>query len=227
MPAPSRHQLLPDPEHDDIAAVFFCFQNEDISLPDTTRHSGYHAGYVVVESSQTADGRAKLEDIPCHYVESELDLINWVIDTVKDWDPDVLAGWELHNASWGYLAARAHEAFGTSFTDDISRLVSSGGPARKDAYSEHHTSTFKVTGRHVLNIWRIIRSEVTLTSYSFENCVFHILHQRVPHYSAASLTALWKSSIPAHTVQVLQVFFQRVVMYAELIDAGEVISKNA
>lgn len=180
-----------------------------------------------MESPQTANDRARLDEIPCHYVESELDLINWVIDAVKDWDPDVLAGWELHNSSWGYLSARAREAFGTCFTDDISRLKTSGAATGKDAYSEHHTSSFKVTGRHVINIWRIIRSEVTLTSYSFENCVFHVLHQRVPHYSAASLTALWKSVIPAHTVQVLHTFFQRVVTYAELIDASEVISKNA
>lgn len=45
-------------------------------------------------------------------VESELDLINSVIDMVKNWDPDVLAGWELHNSSWGYIASRADQAFG-------------------------------------------------------------------------------------------------------------------
>lgn len=109
--AKSRHQLLPDPEKDELTAVFFCFQNEDDSLPDTTTHRGYHAGYVVIDSPQTQGGRARLEGVPCHVVDSELDLINWVIDFVKTWDPDVLAGWELHNASWGYLTARASEAF--------------------------------------------------------------------------------------------------------------------
>lgn len=110
--APSRLHFLPDPKQDDIVAVFFCFQNDRADLPNTTRFPGYHAGYVVVDSVQTANGRAKIEGVPCHYVDSELDLINWVIDAVKDWDPDVLAGWELHNASWGYLQARAYEEFG-------------------------------------------------------------------------------------------------------------------
>jgi DNA polymerase zeta len=110
--APSRHQLLPDPEKDEMAAVFFCFQNDREDLPDTTRFPGYHAGYVLVDAPPVAARRARLEGVPCHYVEGELDLINWVVDMVKDWDPDVLAGWELHNASWGYLAARAHHAFG-------------------------------------------------------------------------------------------------------------------
>jgi DNA polymerase zeta len=109
--ATSRHQLLPDPEKDDLVGVFFCYQNDDESLPDTTRHAGYYAGYCVVDSQQTRDGRAGLDDIPTTVVESELDLINWVIDLVKAWDPDVLAGWELHNASWGYLTARAQDQF--------------------------------------------------------------------------------------------------------------------
>lgn len=81
-------------------------------LSDTTIHPGYHAGYVVVDSPQIRKGRLGMEDVPCHVVDSELDLMNWMIDTVKLWDPDVLAGWELHNSSWGYLASRSQEAFG-------------------------------------------------------------------------------------------------------------------
>jgi len=30
------------------------------------------------------------------------------------WDPDVLAGWELHNSSWGWISSRADQAFGMS-----------------------------------------------------------------------------------------------------------------
>ena len=91
--------------------MFFCYQNEDDSLPDTTIHRGYYAGYAVVDGQQTRKERLRLDGIPCTIVDSELDLINWVVDCVKAWDPDVLSGWELHNSSWGYLAARANEAF--------------------------------------------------------------------------------------------------------------------
>jgi DNA polymerase zeta len=41
---------------------------------------------------------------------------------VKMWDPDVLAGWELHNSSWGWISSRADQAFGTS---PLSPLMSS------------------------------------------------------------------------------------------------------
>lgn len=105
---------MPDPEKDEITAVFYCYQNEDPTLSDTTIHTGYHAGYVVVDSPQIRGGRLGMEDVPCHVVDCELDLINWMIDTVKMWDPDVLAGWELHNSSWGYLSSRSQEAFGAS-----------------------------------------------------------------------------------------------------------------
>lgn len=103
---------MPDPEKDEITAVFYCYQNEDETLPDTTKHRGYYAGYLVVDSNAIRGGRVKLDGIPCQVVESELDLINAVIDMVKNWDPDVLAGWELHNASWGYISSRADQAFG-------------------------------------------------------------------------------------------------------------------
>ncbi|OCF36582.1 DNA polymerase zeta subunit [Kwoniella heveanensis BCC8398] len=227
--AQSRHQLLPDPEKDAITAIFYCYQNEDDTLPDTTVHQGYHAGYVVLSmpDSPIDPSRLRLEDVPFTVVESELDLINWVVDTVKGWDPDVLAGWELHNSSWGYLAARAHEEFAIDLMDQLSRVLSGHTGPKKDQYSATHSSLFKVSGRHILNIWRICRSEVNLNQYTFENVVFHLLHQRIPHYSPANLTALWRSKIPAHTNRVLKYYFQRVVIYMEIVDAAEIITKNA
>ena len=123
--ATSRHQLLPDPEKDEIAAIFFCYQNEDDNLEDTTVHSGYHAGFVAVDSPQLREGRLGMDGIPCHIVEGELELFNWLIDAVKIWDPDVLAGWELHNSSWGYVASRAHESLG-EWTSDLKAVDVAG-----------------------------------------------------------------------------------------------------
>lgn len=241
--AQSRGSLLPDPEKDAVSAIFYCYSNTDDDLPDTTIYPGYHAGYVVI-GALANPARLRLDDIPFEVVEDELALINWVIDTVKFWDPDVLAGWELHNSSWGYLAARASGEFGKfpycnhyvsmgliilamDMMDQISRVISGKTGPRNDGYSAHHSSTFKVTGRHTLNIWRICRSEINLTQYTFENVVFHLLHQRIPHYSPASLTALWKSKSPSHACRVLKYFFQRTVMCMEILDQAEIITKTA
>jgi DNA polymerase zeta len=40
-------------------------------------------------------------------VEGELELINRIVDVVLDFDPDVVVGWEIQHASWGYLNARS------------------------------------------------------------------------------------------------------------------------
>nr|XP_019042303.1 DNA polymerase zeta subunit [Kwoniella bestiolae CBS 10118]OCF21233.1 DNA polymerase zeta subunit [Kwoniella bestiolae CBS 10118] len=228
--AQSRHQLFPDPEKDPITAVFYCYQNDDPSLPDNTSHKGYHTGYICLKSPTMDESRLTAlskDGIRCDIFDNELDLINHIIDITKFWDPDVLAGWELHNSSWGYLVSRANEEFSIDLMDQLSRVVSGHSGPKKDGYSAHHTSTFKVSGRHILNIWRICRSEINLNQYTFENVVFHLLHQRIPHYSPANLTALWRSKTPGHTYRVLKYFFQRVVIYMEIVDAAEIITKNA
>jgi DNA polymerase zeta len=43
------------------------------------------------------------------------------------------------------------------------------------------------TGRIILNVWRLLRGEVALTSYTFENTSFHVLHERVPLFSLEQL----------------------------------------
>jgi DNA polymerase zeta len=45
-------------------------------------------------------------------------------------------------------------------------------------WEKRKTSTFKVVGRHVFNLWRLMRSERALTSYTLENVVFHTLKKR-------------------------------------------------
>jgi len=65
---------------------------------------------------------------------------------------------------------------------DISELISRAPPRRSgggpDRWAMRQSSTFKVAGRHVLNIWRIMRSEKTLAMYTFENVVFDVLRRR-------------------------------------------------
>jgi DNA polymerase zeta len=44
--------------------------------------------------------------------DSELDLINRLVDIVRDFDPDILAGYEVQSASWGYVIERSRMHFG-------------------------------------------------------------------------------------------------------------------
>ena len=46
-----------------------------------------------------------------------------------------------------------------------------------------------IAGRVVLNLWRILRSEISLNIYTFENCCFNILNERTPKYCFSTLTS--------------------------------------
>lgn len=87
---------------DEIAAIFWSFQepNDGVSL-----HLSCETGIIVVQSDQLNPFRVR--DIIVNVVDTELDLINKVVDIVVDLDPDILSGWEIQAASWGYLDARA------------------------------------------------------------------------------------------------------------------------
>lgn len=64
------------------------------------------------------------------------------------------------------------------FQDHLSRAPSRDLASGTDTWGLRTSSTFKVTGRHVLNMWRIIRAEYNLSSCTIENVVQHILRRR-------------------------------------------------
>lgn len=75
---------------------------------------------------------------------------------------------KAHSLDLGLLLARSREK----------GSVEDGIEDDPTGYNARHTSGINLTGRIVLNLWRIIRSELALTIYSFENVVFHVLCQR-------------------------------------------------
>lgn len=70
------------------------------------------------------------------------------------------------------------DRLGLDLGELISRAPGRAPGGNVDQWGLRKTSTFKVVGRHVLNLWRIMRSEQTLTMYSFENVVFNVLRRR-------------------------------------------------
>jgi DNA polymerase zeta len=102
--APSRPGFVPDPGADEIVAVFYSFQGADDIYTHGGPHNMYHTGMVTVENEQLNPSR--LHNLRAETVSSELELLNRVADIVVDLDPDIIAGWEIQSASWGYLDAR-------------------------------------------------------------------------------------------------------------------------
>ncbi|KAF8581637.1 hypothetical protein K439DRAFT_1635972 [Ramaria rubella] len=219
----SEGHKVPSPDEDEIVAVFYSLHDERKVEDSTT--AGYKTGIVAVESERF-DARMIRNILNVKIMSNELDLINSIIDIVLDFDPDILAGWEVQAASWGYLEARGR-TFGLDVSDAICRAPVRQFGGGSDQWGMRHTSTFKVVGRHVLNVWRVMRAELSLNMYTFENVAFELLHRRVPKYSHATLTEWLNSAIPAKKANVFRYLLIRTCMLLEMLDAGEVITKTA
>ena len=96
-----------------------------------------------------------------------------------------------------------------------------------DRWGFTHTSTVRITGRHTINIWRAMRSELNLLQYTMENVVFHLLHRRVPHYPFQTLTTWYNSGKPRDLAKVLDYFVTRTKLDLEILDANELIPRTS
>ncbi|KAI0732391.1 hypothetical protein C8Q72DRAFT_874307 [Fomitopsis betulina] len=222
--APSTGIRMPNPEEDEVVVVFYSYQDSDEFPPEENGRFTCQSRMIVVENDQV--NAKRLRDLKFEVVSSELDLINRLIDVVVDINPDIITGWEVQADSWGYLSARA-STYGYDLGEQISRAPRRHMGGGSDRWDIRTTSTFKVVGRHVLNLWRIMRAEQGLTSYTFENVTFQVLRRRTPRYTPQTLTEWYHSTIPRHTAELLRYFTTRADMVLEIMDAAEVITKNA
>ncbi|PNH39290.1 hypothetical protein VD0004_g7601 [Verticillium dahliae] len=160
----------------------------------------------------------------------ELDLFVRMVEIVRTHDPDILTGYEVHGSSWGYLIERARVKYDYDLCDEFSRMKSnSHGRIGKenDRWGFNTTSTIRVTGRHMINVWRAMRGELNLLQYSMENVVWHLLHRRIPHYSWSTLTKWYKSGIHRDMSKLLRYYLSRTRLDIDIIEANELIPRTS
>uniref|UniRef100_A0A669D0K1 DNA polymerase zeta catalytic subunit n=1 Tax=Oreochromis niloticus TaxID=8128 RepID=A0A669D0K1_ORENI len=208
--ARTRRDLEPDPEFDPICALFYCFSS-DTPLPDVDNTQ--LTGAIVVDkdhqgSSQGCRGRAPLlvrsgvSGLQVTYAADEKMLFDVLVTIMRRFDPDILVGYEVQLHSWGYLLQRS-SALGVDLCQQLSRVPGDSKEnrfaAERDEYGADTMTEINIIGRITLNLWRVMKTEVTLNNYTFENVAFHVLHQRFPLYSPRTLsdwfdhnTDLWK-----------------------------------
>ncbi|EAT92185.2 hypothetical protein SNOG_00690 [Parastagonospora nodorum SN15] len=222
----SRGSLVPDPAEDEIQCIFYSIQGEENATTDRPR-----LGILCLSTDDGIVERiAKQSSVDVEHEEDELDLINRIVDIVRQFDPDILAGYEVHNSSWGYLIERARMKYEYNLCDEISRMKSqSHGRFGKEAdrWGFTHTSTIRITGRHMINIWRAMRGELNLLQYTMENVVFHLLHRRIPHYQHSDLTGWYRSSKPRELAKVLDHFLTRVQLNLDILEANEIVPRTS
>ncbi|EYE96152.1 DNA-directed DNA polymerase zeta catalytic subunit REV3, partial [Aspergillus ruber CBS 135680] len=227
----SRGLLSPNPEEDEVSCVFWCIQSEDEDLDPNGNIPGVHVGMIYQGEGEVPETKiVRALKIETDRQTTELDLINRVVDVVRYYDPDIITGYEVHNNSWGYLIERARKKYDFDLCNELSRVKSQAhGRFGKDSdrWGFNHTSSIRVTGRHMINLWRAMRSELTLLQYSMENVVFHVLQRRIPHYSFRDLTAWYQSGKPRNLMKLVSYYASRVQMNLEILESNELITRTS
>jgi DNA polymerase zeta len=234
----TRGHLSPDPAEDEIQAVFWRIQVDDSHEADALgEDAGFKTGMVVLSHGDEDEQEQLVKRINRQYPtlvvdveETELDLLNQMITIVRHYDPDILTGYEVHNFSWGYLIERARLKYEFDLCDEFSRMKSqSHGRFGKEAdrWGFTHTSTIRVTGRHMINVWRAMRGELNLLQYTLENVAFHVLHRRIPHYSFADISRWYKSGKDKDLRKTIDYFLLHARLNLDILDSTELIARTS
>lgn len=133
--------------------------------------------------------------------QTEIDMINELIQVVKIEDPDVLVGFEIDNKSWGYIAQRfdfLSKPLNLHFQSEISRYLNKSKHFMNvDPWIGRASSHFQVQGRISLNLWRIYRDEIAIRTYSLSDICKYYFQENVPSIPTQSLISLMQSDFPA------------------------------
>ncbi|KAJ2867010.1 DNA polymerase zeta [Coemansia aciculifera] len=165
----------------------------------------------------------------------ELSMILALVDWTHDNDPDIICGYEVQQGSWGYVIERAEVAYDIHLCSKLSRIIK--GPPRKhqsqrfgrekDSWGHRKGAAITIVGRHVLNIWRLMRDELSLTSYTFEKIAKEVLGEQQPHYPPHQLAA-WYSSGPAVArIRTLQHVLYRARTALRILDKTGIVARAA
>ncbi|XP_039483867.1 DNA polymerase zeta catalytic subunit isoform X1 [Drosophila santomea] len=223
----TRGDLQPDPMHDEIRCLFYAIEH---SLPDENLPSKA-CGYIMVNTAQDllSEGHSHGidRDIEVQVVTNEAEAFEALLALCGRWDADIFAGYEIEMSSWGYVIDRAkHLCF--NIAPLLSRVPTQKVRDFVDEDREQFTDLdveMKLCGRILLDVWRLMRSEIALTSYTFENVMYHILHKRCPWHTPKSLTE-WFAS-PCTRWLVMEYYLERVRGTLALLDQLDLLGRTS
>ncbi|KAH0497186.1 hypothetical protein TgHK011_004515 [Trichoderma gracile] len=209
----TRGNFVPNPEEDEIQCIFWHWKDDGATSSATPELPGSSGSGVLVQSVDSVLAERIRSVVSDEVAEesSELDLL-------------------MHGSSWGYLIERARLKYDYDLCSEFSRTrTQSNGRFGKenDQWGFNTTSSIRVTGRHMINIWRAMRGEVNLLQYTMENVVWHLLHRRIPHYPWRYLTSWHRSGKPQDLVRLLRYYRTRTRLDLEILESNELISRTS
>lgn len=244
----TRGNLRPDPQHDEIICLFYSIQNNSPDNGATNQDSDNKTlssnvtGVIINEHYDRRTGRIAHSvdsSLEVQYVFSEPELLLALVQLIGKWDPDIFAGYEIEMASWGYVLQRGQTlninlpALMSRVPKHVIRDVPHDNEEMSADWGGYTQFEVKLCGRIFLDIWRLMRSEIAITSYTFESVMFHIMHRRCPLHGWRDLTRLWgaedgvngKSASSARWI-VIEYYVERVRGNLELLSQLDLIGRT-
>lgn len=196
----TRGTFNPDPQYDEIKCLFYSIQND---VPENYQDIPRSLkGFICVRSTDSHQApvlQKMYKDIRMCFTTTEKELLLELIKLIAIWDPDIFAGYEIEMASWGYVIQRGYalninmpSLMSRVTSEKLHKIVNSDEDRDVDGEGEFE---IKISGRIFLNVWRLLRSEIALTSYTFENVMYHILHRRIPSQTFRDRTKMWNKEL--------------------------------
>lgn len=226
----TRENLLPDPKFDAVVFVVWMFQPSQLQ-DYISSNDELTLGIIAVsdDEQQSAVLRKLYGPERLIIVETELDLLNALTEKIRELDPDICTGFEVQNSSWGYLIDRSKAHYEYDISSDFSRLdiESSNREAKQDQWGAMKASSVHIAGRHVLNLWRLLRASVNLLRYNLQNCAFHVLKKRVPYYTFNELSRWYHSNKAGQMRRVIKEYCIRARLNLEFLREQETVERTS
>ncbi|GME87308.1 unnamed protein product [[Candida] boidinii] len=217
----TRGVLFPDPKKDEISMIFWRFDKTNNLTDDLNE-----CGILIKDDPMNIKHWQSTTNSPVACFQNEMDMIKELINLVEYLDPDILGGYEIHSKSWGYILERFRKLFNIDLATRFSRVISQFRNKASDRWGYTHASGIKITGRHLLNIWRPLRSGLNLLRYSLENVTFHTIHERLPFFGNQILTQWYTSKDIKYRSALLSYYTKRVEIEMKIIDNQELIERT-
>lgn len=214
--AMSRASLKPDPAYDEVKAIFYYLYT---CPPAEDRTVG-----IILIGLQEELPEVRSKPIQVHFVPNEKELFVTFIEKVRRWDPDILIGYEIETLSWGYLLERGY-VLSLNLNQELSRITEV--EKRNPNKDEVQSTTLQIPGRIVINLWRLLRHEVNLQSYTFENIMYHVLHERIPLHSFKLLTCWWEHRTHLYKWMTVEHYLIRVTGIIRLVNQLDLIGRTS
>ncbi|CAF0991064.1 unnamed protein product [Adineta steineri] len=179
-------------DKDEICSIFYTIANETLDGWKIQSSVLLSTNYLrIIKPELLQKSFHSLENKTIEFVKNELELIEQFSKIIQQTDPDIFICYDM-KLSLYYLIKRAKLKYNLDLLIKFSRIPEQYDniTRARSHMSADGSDVPMIVGRVLLDLWKLLRSEITLNIYTFENVIYHVLHERVPHYEL-NLLSKW------------------------------------